>query len=727
MADASDRCLRELKFDGGVWAVDWSPDGARIAIGDDEGAVEVLTAEGRRLWRQVEHQSGVRDVRWSPAGRRLASTAEDRTVRVWNVQEGTVRVVVQTRGERGFVVPLSWSPDGRRLACGGAEVALLDAETGEKLDGWSVSGEREWGLSWSPDGSHLAAGFRSGRIWLREDRTRNELALPDGHTKYVRRLAWTRDGRRLASVSLDATIRVWDVQERTCALVLDGHDENVMTVGWSPDGTLLVSGSADKTVRIWSSETGEQVACLDHGNSVLCVAFSPDGTRVASASQDKTVRVWNVADLLPVRPGRAGATAREDYVLRQAATVGRQPADGSRPVALDLRLLPNAFARLARLGLAVPLSHLRTLFSILTGAAAGQEPLEPLNSHPNVRALVALRWRAAARPGLAALLLKEAPRDAEWAPPAGVSSSELRDALAGALAGEPVPVEAPTLPVAALMAAADAIDERLLTLLTLVGPDAVAADPGLPMRLLPQVPELPAMTAPKRRLLGLRLRLDQGGPAHGHGAGAERTGIDVRGDWRSMLPWQLALPEAVLRGRFMRREILYRARSGKEPPRLRPTVLVLDVSPPVFGPIERTTRLAAHVVASSLLDAGLPVVLVTAGGRGSVRTLERSADLVDIWTERSLEGADEPGVLRVARAMRETLAGDALSPVVVLLSHVFYGADEEPPEVPGLRGLFVQYPGRTVRPPLAAACERWESVGSGEVEGLGERLGRLVG
>ncbi len=32
-----------------------------------------------------------------------------------------------------------------------------------------------------------------------------------------------------------------------------------------------------------------------------------------------------------------------------------------------------------------------------------------------------------------------------------------------------------------------------------------------------------------------------------------------------------------------------------------------------------------------------------------------------------------------------------------------------------------------VRPPLSPACERWERVGSEEVEGLGERLGRLVG
>ncbi len=724
MADASERCVRKLRFGRDVLAVDWSPDGTCLAIGgDSEGGVEVITAEGRRLWRRVEHQRRVWDVRWSPCGRRLASAGSDRTVHVWDARDGTVQSVGQKTPNAEAA--LSWSPDGRLLACGGGEVFVFDTETGEKVDEWAVSSKSAWGVSWSPGGSCLAAGFRSGQIRLRVNRTNTEVAFPQGHSHAGRRLAWRRDGQYLASASF--TIRVWNVQERRCDLVLESPEGFVSSVSWSPDGTLLASGS-DRTVRIWSSESGEEVVCLDgHGPTVWAVSFSPDGTRVASADA-AMVRIWDVSDLLPTRSRRSRNTALEDYVVCQAATIGRRPpSDAPRPVARDLRPLPNAFAHLARLGLAVPLSHLRALFSILTGTASGEESLESLTSNPNVRALIALRWRAAARPGLAALLLKDLPRDAEWTPPSGVSPSELRDALAGALAGEPVPVEAPVLPVAALKVAADAIDERLLTLLTLIGPDAVATDPGLPLRLLPQVPKLPAMTAPKRRLLGLRLRLDQGGPAHGHGVGTERTGIDVRGDWRSMLPWQLALPEAVLRGRFVRREILYRACSGEEPPRLRPTVLVLDVSPPVFGPVEKTTRLAAHVVASSLLDAGLPVVLVTAGGRGSVRTLERPADLVDIWTERSLKGADEAGALRLARALRATLAGDALSPVVVLLSHVFYGADEEPPEVPSLRGLFVQYPGRTVRPSLAAACERWESVGSGEVEGLGERLGRLVG
>lgn len=42
-------------------------------------------------------------------------------------------------------------------------------------------------------------------------------------------------------------------------------------------------------------------------------------------------------------------------------------------------------------------------------------------------------------------------------------------------------------------------------------------------------------------------------------------------------------------------------------------------------------------------------------------------------------------------------------------------------------GSFVDYPGERVRPPLAAACERWESLAPGEVGAIEGVLGRLVG
>jgi hypothetical protein len=61
--------------------------------------------------------------------------------------------------------------------------------------------------------------------------------------------------------------------------------------------------------------------------------------------------------------------------------------------------------------------------------------------------------------------------------------------------------------------------------------------------------------------------------------------------------------------------------------------------------------------------------------------------------------------------------------VVVVLAQAWFAAEEDVPEVPGLRGLFVQYPGHEVRPPLASRCERSESVPSGSMARLSEVLG----
>src|SRR5262249_20790961 len=150
----------------------------------------------------------------------------------------------------------------------------------------------------------------------------------------------------------------------------------------------------------------------------------------------------------------------------------------------------------------------------------------------------ALRWPTAARVGLAAWLLRDVPlRD--WEPPQGVAPSDLAERLAAALAGPEIEPVAPEPPLVPLQQAAAAVDDRLLTLLTLLGLKAIAAESELLFRLAHRLPELPPMADSQRQLLGLRLEPDRGGPSQGQGPGAERTGVQRRGDLRSLLPWQL--------------------------------------------------------------------------------------------------------------------------------------------------------------------------------------------
>jgi ATP-dependent Clp protease ATP-binding subunit ClpC len=397
----------------------------------------------------------------------------------------------------------------------------------------------------------------------------------------------------------------------------------------------------------------------------------------------------------------------------------------SQPLSAALRPLPGALAQLQRVGLFPALALVRDLLD-LTGGQPPAAGLEALAAHPGIRTLQDLRWPSGARIGLVALLLHQVPLHG-WELPTAVAPTAARQALLSTLAdSEPAEPEAPPAPLVPLTEAAGRIDDRLLTLLELLGPDAVAADPGLPLRLLPCAGSLPSLAAPVRRLFGLRLGPAEAGRATGGGAGGDRSGIDRHGDLRALLPSQLALPPLALAYRRARSELLYRARQAAAPPQLRPVVLVLDVSPPAFGPVEAFTRPAAHAVALSRQQAGVPVWLVASGGGARVWELRRRADLVELWAARSLAPASAALALEKARALAAGLGEEGAEPVVLLLAPVWYGAEEDVPALPGLRALFVDYPRQRTRPVLAKQCEAWVTVASGQPAQLERVLGGLL-
>ncbi len=197
-------------------------------------------------------------------------------------------------------------------------------------------------MAFSPDGTRLAAGG-AGRIWVYDADSGAQFAMLPGHTDRIRALAFAPDSRLLATASDDNTLRLWDTdtarevpnltvysnfiqafgasREGTAPPAQDkgtAHlpgafsdaPEDTGALAFAPDSTALASGSADGKIRLWELETGRMQFSLptDQGG-VLALAFSPERKILASGGSDTLVRLWDVDSrrLLSTLTGHTGS------------------------------------------------------------------------------------------------------------------------------------------------------------------------------------------------------------------------------------------------------------------------------------------------------------------------------------------------------------------------------------------------------------------------------------
>jgi WD40 repeat protein len=301
----------------GYTAVTASPDGRRLALVRENGAVEVtdltdvtgkkkpgffyatqrgeevpravFSSEGNQLACLAGHSARILD---AESGRiifdqpalglafngtqRVATLGEDNTLRSWYVPTGRSYLykpggaapaaeVLTHQGYRRHILGTAVSPDGQHVATASAFVE--DNEPKGEVKVWNLL-----------TGAEVP-----------------ERTYPDVDKIFC--IAYSPDGRRLASCAGDHIVKLRDLAGGD-VLTLRGHTDKVWFVAYSPDGRRIASAGAgnDRTVRLWDVTTGKQLHTLGpFAGGVSWVAFHPDGERVAVASQrDPRVTVWRV-------------------------------------------------------------------------------------------------------------------------------------------------------------------------------------------------------------------------------------------------------------------------------------------------------------------------------------------------------------------------------------------------------------------------------------------------
>jgi WD40 repeat protein len=297
-----------LQFPARINALAWSPDSLSIAAACSDGSVYVRNIDSPvdvRPMRLYGHYGEALSVTWSPDGKRIASGGADHRVQMWNAETGMkIGAALDFDDE---VSKVQWAPIGRRFLV--------------------VSGRRVWVAK--EEVPKQAPRLSSARAWrMRGEQTARLRLIALDHDQLVTDAEWDPSGEFVATASVNLTIEIWDAVDEEWTLSL-AEETGVVRLKWAPDGLLVAAGTSQGTVCVYQPTGGrlmeryrlanapvKDLSWIEdresrqkvvgaqgrrtslgepHGTSTF--AFSPDGRFLATGSRNRAVRIYSQEEI----------------------------------------------------------------------------------------------------------------------------------------------------------------------------------------------------------------------------------------------------------------------------------------------------------------------------------------------------------------------------------------------------------------------------------------------
>jgi WD40 repeat protein len=203
-----------------VFGVSISPDGTRIAAGCTDNTVRIVeTATGKELHKMGAHENWLLGIVIGADGKRLVSVGRDRAAKLTDATTGAFMENVNLL--RGELSAVARHPHKDVIVIGGEErvpyVYTMDRPKVMKIaDDTTLLRklERQNGaiaaLAWSPDGKRIAVGGAAPEVNVYDAETGARVASAKGHTAGIYTVAFSPDGATVAAGGFDGTVRLYD-------------------------------------------------------------------------------------------------------------------------------------------------------------------------------------------------------------------------------------------------------------------------------------------------------------------------------------------------------------------------------------------------------------------------------------------------------------------------------------------------------------------------------------
>ncbi|KAL2891723.1 protein transporter sec-13 [Ceratocystis lukuohia] len=276
------------------------------------------------------HDDMIHDAVLDYYGRRLATCSSDRTIKIFEIEGESQRLLETLRGHEGAVWCVSWAHPkyGNILASAGYDGKVFiwreQNNQWQKVFDFALHKASVNIVSWSPheSGCLLACASSDGFVSVLEFKDNSfDHKIFQAHGSGVNSVSWapaTSPGtivsstpspaatgiRRFVTGGCDNLLRLWSFDAASQSYVQDGepltgHTDWVRDVAWSPTvlkKSYIASASQDKTARIWTSDNANtgKWGCkvLNFDSAVWKVSWSLSGNVLAISGADNKVTLW---------------------------------------------------------------------------------------------------------------------------------------------------------------------------------------------------------------------------------------------------------------------------------------------------------------------------------------------------------------------------------------------------------------------------------------------------
>jgi pleiotropic regulator 1 len=222
-----------------------------------------------KLMRVISgHLGWVRSLAVEPNNQWFASGAGDRTIKIWDLATGNLRLTLT--GHISTVRGLAVSTRHPYLfSCGEDKmVKCWDLETNKVIRHYHGHLSGVYTLSLHPTLDVLVTGGRDGvaRVW--DMRTRSNIHVLSGHKGTVSDIKCQEVDPQVISASLDSTVRLWDLAAGKTMGVLTHHKKGVRALAIHPKEFTFASGSTG-SIKQWKCPEGAFMQNFEGHNAII--------------------------------------------------------------------------------------------------------------------------------------------------------------------------------------------------------------------------------------------------------------------------------------------------------------------------------------------------------------------------------------------------------------------------------------------------------------------------